>query len=235
MPDSRLTWHRGSVLPYASRWHTVMRACALNALRSDEPVNGVTSAQAAMPWCWLYQGVDGQFVARWENARLQVCAATPAAAIAGLRRCATMCPDVGGVALPYPAFAPVARLAPMSTTVAAEYRLFIDCVKARRGFWSEAAKLARTAGGYRQALATADQTRRNQKLDKTVAAKREDEQRAAVVTKLVVRAGANPLTHQSMSRNEGSDSPSYPTLQFDRRLLPRRSDGNLGCPARIKK
>jgi len=32
MPESRLTWHRGSVLPYASLWHTVLRACALNAL-----------------------------------------------------------------------------------------------------------------------------------------------------------------------------------------------------------
>ncbi|WP_322067298.1 hypothetical protein [Burkholderia ubonensis] len=32
MPDARLTWHAGSVLPYASLWHTVLRACALNAL-----------------------------------------------------------------------------------------------------------------------------------------------------------------------------------------------------------
>lgn len=32
MPDGRLTWHAGSVLPYASLWHTVLRACALNAL-----------------------------------------------------------------------------------------------------------------------------------------------------------------------------------------------------------
>ena len=32
MPDARLTWHAGSVLPYASLWHTVLRACVLNAL-----------------------------------------------------------------------------------------------------------------------------------------------------------------------------------------------------------
>ncbi len=32
MPEGRLTWHRGSILPYASLWHTVLRACALNAL-----------------------------------------------------------------------------------------------------------------------------------------------------------------------------------------------------------
>jgi hypothetical protein len=50
---------------------------------------------------------------------------------------------------------------PMSATVAAEYQLFIDCVKARRGFWSEAGKLARTAGWHRQALAAADQARCN--------------------------------------------------------------------------
>ena len=70
-----------------------------------------------------YQGVDGQFVARWENARLQVCAATPAAAIAGLRRYATICPHTGGNALPYPALAPVVKPSPMSTTVAADLRL----------------------------------------------------------------------------------------------------------------
>lgn len=32
MPESLLTWHRGSILPFASLWHTVLRACALNAL-----------------------------------------------------------------------------------------------------------------------------------------------------------------------------------------------------------
>ncbi|MFM0515454.1 hypothetical protein, partial [Paraburkholderia sp. RL17-373-BIF-A] len=94
-----------------------------------------------------YQGVDGQFVARWENARLQVCAATPAAAIAGLHSCATTCPHVAGNALPYPAMAPVVEPSPMSTTVAADYELFIDCVKARRGFWTEAEKLTSAASG----------------------------------------------------------------------------------------
>ncbi|REE07590.1 hypothetical protein B0G71_8124 [Paraburkholderia sp. BL27I4N3] len=40
MPERRLTWHRGSVLPYASRWHTVLRACALNALHpADLPTS----------------------------------------------------------------------------------------------------------------------------------------------------------------------------------------------------
>jgi hypothetical protein len=35
-PACRLTWHRGSVLPYASLWHTVQRAMWLNALRPSE-------------------------------------------------------------------------------------------------------------------------------------------------------------------------------------------------------
>jgi hypothetical protein len=36
MPESTLTWHTGSVLPYASLWHTVLRACALNALHASD-------------------------------------------------------------------------------------------------------------------------------------------------------------------------------------------------------
>jgi hypothetical protein len=76
-----------------------------------------------LPWFWLYQSIDGQFVARWENARLQVYAATPAAAIAGLRRCATICPHIAGIALPYPPLAPVGGSSPISTIVAADYRL----------------------------------------------------------------------------------------------------------------
>lgn len=32
MADPGLTWHTGSVLPYASLWHTTLRVCALNAL-----------------------------------------------------------------------------------------------------------------------------------------------------------------------------------------------------------
>lgn len=35
-PACRLTWHRGSVLPYSSLWHTVQRAMWLNSLRPSE-------------------------------------------------------------------------------------------------------------------------------------------------------------------------------------------------------
>lgn len=36
---SRLTWHVGSVLPYASLWHTLRRAAALNTLRDLDLLN----------------------------------------------------------------------------------------------------------------------------------------------------------------------------------------------------
>ncbi|TDG01885.1 hypothetical protein E1N52_42665 [Paraburkholderia guartelaensis] len=47
MPERCLAWHRGSVLPYASLWHTVLRACALNALYpADLPTTGARPAQS---------------------------------------------------------------------------------------------------------------------------------------------------------------------------------------------
>lgn len=36
MPEPRLTWHAGTVLPYASLWHTVLRVSALNALHARD-------------------------------------------------------------------------------------------------------------------------------------------------------------------------------------------------------
>lgn len=36
MTGSRLTWHTGSILPFASLWHTLMRVAALNSLRVHE-------------------------------------------------------------------------------------------------------------------------------------------------------------------------------------------------------
>lgn len=35
-PAARLTWYPGSIRPYASLWHTVLRVAALNGLRSGE-------------------------------------------------------------------------------------------------------------------------------------------------------------------------------------------------------
>lgn len=41
-----LTWHQGSVLPFASLWHTVMRAAVLNALRVRELPYALTASGA---------------------------------------------------------------------------------------------------------------------------------------------------------------------------------------------
>ncbi|WP_207633914.1 hypothetical protein [Paraburkholderia hospita] len=105
---------RGACLTWSEMggWHVVD---ALIPANQDVRHRRLLGLSGGRPWCWLYQGVDGQFVARWENARLQVLAATPAAAIAGLRRCATLCPHIGGNALPYPALAPVVK--PRATTI----------------------------------------------------------------------------------------------------------------------
>jgi len=35
-PATRLTWYPGSIPPYASLWHTILRVAALNCLRSGE-------------------------------------------------------------------------------------------------------------------------------------------------------------------------------------------------------
>jgi hypothetical protein len=53
------------------------------------------------------------------------------------------------IALPCPPLAPVVRPSPISTIVAADYRLFIDCVKARRGFWNEAGTITSTDRPHR--------------------------------------------------------------------------------------
>lgn len=39
MTGSRLTWHTGSILPFASLWHTLLRVAALNSLRMRELPN----------------------------------------------------------------------------------------------------------------------------------------------------------------------------------------------------
>lgn len=115
--------------------------------------------EAGRSRCWLYRIEDRRFVARWETARLQVLGTTPAAALAGLRRCATTYQHICGVELPFPASTPISRPKPMAAQLAAEYELFVDCVKARDGFWRDAKALSETACRYRGALAWADQVR----------------------------------------------------------------------------
>lgn len=66
MDDSgTFTWHAGSILPYASLWHTVLRMCALNQLRPGNlPTTGAGRAAAIDP---LDNGdqIDLVTLARW--------------------------------------------------------------------------------------------------------------------------------------------------------------------------
>lgn len=45
-PAARLTWYPGSIRPYASLWHTVLRVAALNGLRSGELPDWPTALSA---------------------------------------------------------------------------------------------------------------------------------------------------------------------------------------------
>lgn len=57
MSDSVLTWHKGSVLPLASLWHTLQRAAALNVLRPKD-LSGII-AESGQP--------DGRCIPRRAN------------------------------------------------------------------------------------------------------------------------------------------------------------------------
>ncbi|WP_179257803.1 hypothetical protein [Burkholderia sp. AU6039] len=111
---------------------------------------------AGRPWCWLYRAADGRFVARGDGARLQVLAATPAAAIAALRRGATDFWRVCQVALPFPPSAPIVTPDPMAAQRAADYRFFVACARGARGFWRDASTLAEAARTYRRANSRCD-------------------------------------------------------------------------------
>lgn len=45
MAGSRLTWYAGSILPFASLWHTLLRVAALNALRARDLPDAVTERE----------------------------------------------------------------------------------------------------------------------------------------------------------------------------------------------
>jgi hypothetical protein len=105
------------------------------------------------PWCWLYRAADGRFVARWDHARLQVQAATPAAAIAALRRCAMDYQRICQVALPVVASVPFVTPEPMQKQLADHYQFSVACVRARKGFWREAFVLTEAARSYQRASA----------------------------------------------------------------------------------
>jgi hypothetical protein len=107
------------------------------------------------PWCWLYRAADGRFVARWDHGPLQGCAATPSAAIAGLRQGAT-CQRTGQVALLFGPSPLAVTLERCAARAAADYQTFVAVVRCRNGFWQEAQELTEAARCYQRACAQAD-------------------------------------------------------------------------------
>jgi len=106
-------------------------------------------------WFWLYQTGDGRFVARWENARLQVLAATPRAAIIALRRGASEYQRICRTALPVAARAPILTSCPTEARITAEYDQIVAVARYTDGFWRDASKLVAAARRYQSARAFA--------------------------------------------------------------------------------
>src|SRR5690242_3518242 len=96
-------------------------------------------------WCWLYQTGDGRFVARWDNARLQVLAATPRAAIIALRRGASEYQRICRTALPLATRAPILTSCPTEARITADYLHIVAVARYTDGFWRDARKLVATA------------------------------------------------------------------------------------------
>jgi hypothetical protein len=97
------------------------------------------------PRCWLYRAGDGRFVARYDQSRLQVLAATPAAAITALRRCAIEYQRICQIALPFTPLTPLVVPELMDARLTADYHYFVEVVRCQKGFWREAAILADAA------------------------------------------------------------------------------------------
>jgi hypothetical protein len=102
-------------------------------------------------WLWLYRTRDGRFVARLANARLQAIAATPHAAIAALRCCATTYRCVCHVDLPHAPAAPLANTEPMDMLLADSYHALVAGRRHSDGFWRAAPELAKAARRYQRA------------------------------------------------------------------------------------
>ncbi|USS44328.1 hypothetical protein [Burkholderia glumae] len=106
------------------------------------------------PWCWLYRAGDGRFVARWDQARLQVLDGTPAAAIASLRRYARDYRRVCQVDLPVSRPIPLIEPEQMDPRLTADYRYFVALIRCRKGFWRDAGVLADAARYYQHTQAS---------------------------------------------------------------------------------
>lgn len=142
---------RGAYLTWSPEagWHVIE---AVAPADDDLRRRRLLGLPGGRPWCWLYRSTDGRFVARWEQARLQVLAATPDAAIAGLRCCALDYRRVCKAELPVVRTVPVVVPEPMDARVVADYRRFVSLLQRKNGFWRAAGELANAAHAYREAL-----------------------------------------------------------------------------------
>ncbi len=107
------------------------------------------------PWCWLYRSQSGDFVARWEDARLQVKADTPRAAFTALRRCAADYRRICRITLPCALPVPTVLPEPMLEKITKDYQYMVAVARcSRNGFWSEACELVEFARWYQRARIT---------------------------------------------------------------------------------
>lgn len=140
---------RGACLSWSEEagWHVID---AIAPADDDVRRRRLLGVKEGRPWCWLYRATDGRFVARWDQARLQVLGQTPGAAIAGLRRCAGDYGRICQVDLPVARSVPLVTPEPMNAGLTADYRYFVAVVRCQKGFWREAGALADAARCYQQ-------------------------------------------------------------------------------------
>jgi hypothetical protein len=144
---------RGACLSWSedAGWHVID---AITPADDDVRRRRLLGVKEGRPWCWLYRAGDGQFVARWDQARLQVLDGTPAAAIASLRRYARDYRRVCQVDLPVARSIPLIEPEHMDPRLTADYRYFVAVIRYQKGFWRDAAVLADAARYYQRTRAS---------------------------------------------------------------------------------
>ncbi|MDR8032109.1 hypothetical protein [Burkholderia cenocepacia] len=143
---------RGACLSWSEDvgWHVID---AIVPADGDLRRRRLLGVKEGRPWCWLYRAADGRIVARWDQARLQVLAATPKAAITALRRCARDYQRICQINLPVARPIPLVAPEPMDAELTADYRYFVTTIRCQKRFWRDAAVLADAARYYQRSQA----------------------------------------------------------------------------------
>jgi hypothetical protein len=139
-----LTWSEGD------SWHVID---AIAPVDFDVRHRRLLGWNDGHTWCWLYRTADGRFVARWDDAALQVLAATPGEALTTLRRCALEYRRICKVVLPIASPLSIAVPLPIETPSAANYQFTVSAARCTEGFWRDARILAQAARKYRASTA----------------------------------------------------------------------------------